>query len=104
MLADAFKGEHYPILLNDLSRVAHKWVSIAIQLGFSYDEIENIRGKLTLAVQGSQGYLREVIGLWLKRDAPNHPTLSALIQALNSESVAEVILSNSLEEQYQGLF
>ena len=81
------------MLQNFLSPLAHKWDHIAVQLGFTYDEIENIRTKMVLIPKAPLSYLQELIGLWLKREPPkfqSYPTKSILIEALKSDSVMEL--------------
>ena len=101
--ADAFKTSHYATLLNDLTPVARKWDDIAIQLGFDYDQTQNIKANLSLIPQAPHSYLKEVIGIWLKQEPPKsqYPTISNLLEALKSESVGEVALSESLKEKYK---
>lgn len=84
--ADAFRSTDFRMLLNLLSPLAHKWDLLAVQLEFTYDEIENIRTKVALIPKAPQSYLQELIGLWLKRGPPK----SILSEALKSDSVMEL--------------
>lgn len=88
------------MLLNLLSPLAHKWDHIAVQLRFTYDEIENIRTKVVLIPRAPLSYLQELIGLWLKREPSkfqSYPTKFTLSEALKSDSVMELEIAAKLK-------
>ena len=102
LFLDAFKPADISSLVNDLATVAYKWKLIALQLGFEYDAVQNIKAKLSLIQGAPQSYLQEVLGLWLKHKPPTHeyPTKSSLINALQSKSTNELMLAKTLKEKY----
>ena len=102
LFLDAFKPADISSLVNDLATVAYKWEQIALQLGFEYDAVQNIKAKPSLFHGAPLSYLQEVLGLWLKRKPPTHeyPTKPSLINALQSKSTNELMLAKTLKEKY----
>ena len=87
-----------PVLVNLLHSVAFKWQKIAVQLNL-VSELHNIRDDLRLALQGHDGYLREILFQWLRQNEKT--TLGQLIDALKSESVGEKILARSMLRDFK---
>ena len=102
LFLDAFKQTDISSLVNVLAPVAYKWEQLALQLGFEYDAVQNIKAKTSLIPGAPQSYLQDVLGLWLKHKPPTqeYPTKSSLIQALQSESMDEMVLAKAVQEKY----
>ena len=57
------------------------WYRIGLKLGFQAGELTAIQNKPLLIVEGTEGYLRELLTRWLKRDNPP-PYLHVLAEAI----------------------
>jgi len=80
------------ILLNieDLDRLydlvkedSSKWYNIGLKLSFKVGELEAIQSMPVLIIQGTEGYLMELLCRWLKRTSPP-PYLQDLAKAIHN--------------------
>ena len=74
------------ILSEILKPAAPQWQTLGGALGILEYDLDIIQHKPMLIVEGSLGYLREALSLWLKWAPPNHhwPTVEALTLAVQS--------------------
>jgi len=73
------------------------WFSIGLKLGFQAGELTEIQSMPLLIVQGTAGYLRELLTRWLKRKNPP-PYLQVLAQAIYNAGNER--LGSKLVEKY----
>ena len=81
------------ILTEILRPAAPQWQAIGGALGILQHDLIIIQHRPMLIPEGSPGYFREMLSLWLKWAPPNHtwPTIEALalaIQSIEQEGLA----------------
>ena len=92
------------ILTEILKPAAPQWREIGGALGILEYDLNIIQHKPMLIVEGSVGYLREALSLWLKWAPPNHhwPTIEALalaVQSIGQEGLAFNLKSLFLQKK-----
>ena len=90
------------LLTTVLGGYASKWNLIGIALGFTPQEISNIRSKQSLSETAPKSYLVELLNEWLHCSKEVHkvePTLEALETALKSQFVGLGVVSETLRCQ-----
>ena len=82
-----------------------KWIDIGLQLGIHIDNLDNIKSRPLLLLEGTTGYFRAMLKEWLQWAPPTHPypTLEALIGALQTPCVGEFRLASELKEKFLNL-
>jgi len=77
-----------------------KWFSIGLKLGFQAGELAEIQNMPVLIVEGTAGYLRELLTRWLKRENPQPPYLHVLAKAIydsGNESLGGRLVARCLQ-------
>lgn len=96
-MSDRVVKPELKVLRNELDLIASKWYDIGLQLDFKKGELDNI--KADHAHVGVKALLLELLKQWLKRVDPP-PSWKALIDALRTPAVKEMVIAGELAEKY----